>query len=332
MKIMISILFLLTLTACKHKTVSDSIYIASVAVEKTEDEYKGYFYLPSSVEVGNSNPDNNTKKGEVGISTGKCVTDIFYNIEFSTSLSINYAHISTMIFHESMLNNDDIDRLLQFFKNSHDFDFNFYIFTTSEKIEDIYTFTNPNKESVINTLLVEPQNLKDQLLSADAIHYLSFCNYFYSKRCIHIPLIELDYLWNIDDEKTDAYNARGLCYYENGAYEMHSYNSISLEYLKSNDLLYYSDDIISLSLRDYKVKYQYKDNLIIKIKGKADKVVMKKEEDIDAYINKAIERIILDIIYIPKTDFLNLKYYSSLYKKDYALESIALDIKIKTVD
>jgi hypothetical protein len=323
---------ILFLCSCKFKDVSDSIYIASVAVEKVEDEYKGYFYLPSSVEVGNSNPDNESKKGEIGISTGKSITDIFYNIEFSISLSINYAHIATMVFHESILNNDDIDKLLQFFKNSHNFDFNFYIFITKENVENIYTFTNPNKESVINTLLVEPHNLEEQFLSANAIHYLTFSNYFYTKRCIPVPLIEIDYSWKIDDKDIEAYSARGLCYYHNGEYEMYEYMDQKLEYLKSNELLYYSDNKISLTLRNYKVKYKYKDNLEIIITGIIDRVVINEDVDVTKYMTDVVTKYIIDILDEVKQDFLNLEYYSSIYKKDYTLDAIVLNIKIKTVD
>ena len=332
MKKIISLLFILFLSGCSYKDVSDSIYIASVAVEKNEDEYKGYFYLPSSVEVGNSNPDNKSKKGEIGISTGKHITDIFYNIEFSTSLSINYAHIATMVFHESILNNNDINELLQFFKNSHNFDFNFYIFVTQENIEDIYTFTNPNKESVINTLLVEPQNLSEQFLSADAIHYLNFSNYFYTKRCIHIPLIEIDYSWKIDDKDVEAYSARGLCYYQDGNYEIYESTNHNLQYLKTNEVLYYTDSTVSAILRNYNVKYRYKDSLVIKITGIIDKVVLNENIDVVKYLSNIINQYYKDAFAEFKTDVLNLKYYSNLYKKDYTLDNIVLDIKIKTVD
>ena len=331
MKKIISLVFLLILCGCDFKDVSDSIYIASVAVEKNGDEYKGYFYLPSSIEVGNSNPNEESKQGEIGISTGKNITDIFYNIDFSTSLSINYAHIATMIFHESILNNEDIDMLLNFFKDSYDFDFNFYIFATKESIEDIYTFTNPNKESIINTLLVAPHNHSEQFLGADALHFLNFCNYFYTKRCIHIPLIELDYSWKIDDKDTDAYNARGVCFYHDGRYKLINYDEYNLEYLKSNDVIFYSDDNVSVTLRNYKVKYQYKDKIKIKIRGDIDRLVTKDEINIEAYIYDSIKKYVNDTINNLDVDYLNRDYYSKILKKDYSLDDVVLDIRVRTV-
>jgi hypothetical protein len=115
-------------------------------------------------------------------------------------------------------------------------------------------------------------------------------------------------------------------------YNIHEYMDQKLEYLKSNELLYYSDNKISLTLRNYKVKYKYKDNLEIIITGIIDRVVINEDVDVTKYMTDVVTKYIIDISDEVKQDFLNLEYHSSIYKKDYTLDAIVLNIKIKTVD
>lgn len=51
-KLIILLVFLLT--GCSSSSITDSVYIASVGLDYEDNEYKGYFYLPSSVDVGAS--------------------------------------------------------------------------------------------------------------------------------------------------------------------------------------------------------------------------------------------------------------------------------------
>ena len=53
-KLILVILVIFLLSACKAgNTIYNSLYMASIGFEKNEEVYTGYFYLPSSVSVGN---------------------------------------------------------------------------------------------------------------------------------------------------------------------------------------------------------------------------------------------------------------------------------------
>ena len=112
----IFMLIVLFLSSCQIKNTTDTIFVASVALDKVDNTYNGYFYIPSSVEVG-SESSKSDAKGKIGEAHASKIIDLFYEISFSASQKINFAHISTLILHESVLNNNDINELLQFIKN-----------------------------------------------------------------------------------------------------------------------------------------------------------------------------------------------------------------------
>ena len=45
MKLLIIILICL-LSSCKTKNTNDTVYVASMTIDKIENEYNGYFYIP----------------------------------------------------------------------------------------------------------------------------------------------------------------------------------------------------------------------------------------------------------------------------------------------
>ena len=61
-----------------------------------------------------------------------------------------------------------------------------------EKMEDIYSFKNPNQESVLNSLLVISGDNSGIRLVAEPVHYLEFCKKYFSKRSILIPMLDIE--------------------------------------------------------------------------------------------------------------------------------------------
>ena len=158
-------------------------------VEKEEDTYIGYFYLPLSSDVGKTENKENQGIGQYAKVEGKTLAEVFENIQFSTELEVNLRHASSMVIHKDLMNDDFLNELIAFVKKDAGIDYNFYLFVTEDKMEDIFQFENPNKESVIYSVLVSTLDSPSIYMAANPIHFVKFAREFYSNRCISFPLL-----------------------------------------------------------------------------------------------------------------------------------------------
>ena len=206
MKRLIIIFFLIiTLSSCHNKTdIYESLYIASIGIEKIDDEYQAHFLLPSSMDVGSNKSDSN--ESDIAKIKADNFNDLIENIKNSLLLNINLKHISSCILHTSILNNEDLNGLIELVKNSNDFDYNFYMFSTNEKIEDINKIKNPNNESIVLTMLVEPNESEFLLENSKPVHFLNMCRDFFENKKIRLPFIELSSVWKENDSIKCEYN------------------------------------------------------------------------------------------------------------------------------
>ena len=324
MKILILLLICL-LTSCKVKTPNDTIFVASMCIDKTDEIYNGYFYIPSSIEVG-SDSSKSDAKGKIGEAKAYKIVDLFYEISFSASVKINFAHISTLILHTSVLNYKDINDLLQFLKNSNRFDFNFYILSTNVRGKEIYSLTSPNNEKLITTMISEPQNAKDVYVSAPPLHYLNFCRDYYENKVIKLPLIEIKKEWKLDEE-VYSYMARGITFVNKDNTKCYSYNELDFRYLNSTKGLYITFDNVSFTILNYKIKIKYKDTITIIVTGKLENYNKNININPSEIVENKIREIILNIG--EEIDFLNLKYYDSVLDSTYNIKDIKYKINIR---
>lgn len=325
MKTMI-IFIILLLSSCEAKNTTNTIYVASITVDKKDDIYNGYFYIPSSIEVG-SEAASGDAKGKIGEAKSEKIIDLFYEISFSASLKISFAHISTLILHESILNYDDINELLQFLKNSNRFDFNFYILSTNVSGKDIYSLTSSNNEKLITTMIVEPQNATDVFVSTPPIHYLNFSRDFYSNKTIKLPLIETKKEWELDDE-VKSYMARGISFINKEKTNVYSYQELDFRYLTSSKGLFISERDISFTIINYNVDIKYKESIEIKVSGRIENYDKKINIDPNQIIKDKINNLINELK--DECDFININYYNNLSKKKYNIDNIVYNIKITT--
>lgn len=310
MRIILLLLSCLFLTGCRaSNTIYHNLYIASIGFEHTGEGYTGYFFLPSSMDVGNTSQNTSDKSSEVAVVEGDSISSVFYNLELSSTLNINLKHISSIVLHESMLNDEDLQDFIQYIKESKGFDYNFYIFSTTDKVEDIYKLKNPNQESVILTMLVEPKASSYAFIAAAPIHFLNFCRDYLNDKVIPLPLIDVEKIWS---EEKDSTYCRGITFLSKGKGYSYSYDVEQFEFLKSNVNLEYSDEIISIIMDTYDVRYKYnKSGVEISVSVKYRSFYSKIEDGLDEYIKNVIVNKITSLIkdYQQEIDFLNFKYY-----------------------
>ena len=209
------LIFILLICGGCSVDISESLFIASIGFEIEDDEINGYFYIPLSSDVGKTEQEGKGS-GEFVRVAGKTIEQVFNNVDAVNSIDINLKHVSSVVLNKDLFNNEFIIEFMNYVKYSNRLDFNFYFFTTTEKMEDIYSFKNPNQESVLNSLLVISGDNAGIRLVADPVHYLDFCKKFYSQRSILIPMLDIEELWTIDGEKTNNFYPQSAIYFYNG--------------------------------------------------------------------------------------------------------------------
>ncbi|MDE6584322.1 MAG: hypothetical protein K2K15_02870, partial [Anaeroplasmataceae bacterium] len=95
--LILSAISIFLLAGCDQFDISKILFIASVGVEKKDDELQGYFYLPLSSDIGKSENGENKGQGQYAKTSGKTIPELFDNIQSATSLTINFRHVSSIV-------------------------------------------------------------------------------------------------------------------------------------------------------------------------------------------------------------------------------------------
>lgn len=329
-KLLLLFLLVLILCSCERSDISDNLFIASVGFQKEEDgQLYGYFYLPMSSDIGKSENTESKGKGDFAKVKGRSVAEIFNNVEVSISLDINLRHISSFIVCERLLTSDFLEELCNFIKYSLDIDFNFYLFSTKEKISDIYSFQNPNQESVLNSILVSTAEFKDLYLVTPPMHFLEFVRKFYLERTILFPLLDLEEIWTVEGEQVkNVHPQSAIYYYKNKTKKV--IKDPSSPYMKNTLNFYDSLKETTIRFYNYEFKLSFDEKVKIDIKFNyqifSNNVKITKEEIIQL-INNHINTFIKEY---EEVDPLDLNYYNYIYNKNYTYQDIVINIQPPT--
>ncbi len=323
------ILLILPLCACERYNISTSLFIASIGIEqKDEETYQGYFYLPLSSDVGKAENIENKGKGEFAKVGGKSVADLFKNIKATTSLDINFRHVSSIVLNTELLTPDFLEELSDYIKYSHSIDFNCYLFATDEKMEDIYDFQNPNQESVLHSILVSTGDVKGMFLVTTPLHFLEFVSKFYADRSIILPLLDMEELWQVDGEKVkNSYLQSAVYYFKSNSKKV--IKNPASPYVRSTKKI---DDLIegeSICFEQYNFKVDLENNVKIKIKTRYQPLRSQfhlTEEKIKEYIADHIENYFDEY---QELDPLDLNYYNRIKGKNYSYDDIDIEISFQ---
>ncbi|MDE6660345.1 MAG: hypothetical protein K2J93_00790, partial [Anaeroplasmataceae bacterium] len=262
--IFLILLNLVFLAGCNSYDISKILFIASVGIEKKEDEYQGYFYLPLSSDIGKTENTENNGKGEFAKTTGKSIPELFSNLQNSTSFVMNLKHVSSIVLNEELLNEEFIVDFLDYIKFSLDIDFNCYIFVTTEKMDELFDFQNPNQESVLISLLVSTNDVDTSFLATPPIHFLKFAREFYKDRSILLPMLSIEEIWTIDGKPVKNFHAQNAIYYYKGALKEVIKNPSS-HYFSVTDEFIDEVEKTSICFKDYKYKLDFKEVLHLNV-------------------------------------------------------------------
>ncbi len=323
-----SLWILLICVGCQSYDISKMLFIASVGIEKKEDQLSGYFYLPLSSDIGKTENTKNKGQGEFAKTSGRTIPELFQNLQYSTSLTINFRHVSSIVLNEELLQKEFNEELMDFIKFSFEIDFNCYLFVTKEKMEELFDFKNPNQESVLNSMLVSTSDVSALFLVAPPIHFLEFVQRYFNKRTIILPLLDLKEIWTIESEPSKNFHAQSAVYYYEDKIKEVIRNESSPYFSKSTKFMDHMDKI-PLSIKHYKMKQEYKDILRLKIEFECDIFQTDNKpttQEIEAFVYKRIKSYIEEF---EEVDPLDLKFNNKAYRTNCSYDTLDIQIKIR---
>ncbi len=326
MKKILIILFLpILLSSCYYTNVVVEALVSSMYFSIENNEYNGVFYLTSSLEISKSEGGGEKGSSEVAKSKSNSLFELVTKVESSTALDINFRHVSTVIFHESFLEKKYIEEFVELIKKQYNFDFNFYVFVTKEKADDLYSLQNPDKVSMLNSILCNPTEEKIFYPLCKELHFIEFCReYFDPHFTVKIPVLSLVELWNIEGEEKKSVRVDGVCYNADKNFIYYEKNNESMSLLVDNKDYSISINNKLMYLNHYTVKIKRRKSLKIYLKVRNiydDKELLKNIED--GY------KLVLVELYNKEIDVLNIKNINYRYKKNYTFDDIEVIVKEK---
>lgn len=324
-KILILLLLVFNLSGCFKNEINSSVYISSIGFEVEEGKIKCYFL---------SNPLNNISRNSSGEGESEyikieasSVEEGFKNAEKSLLLPPNYRHIKSVIFHKSFFESKFLEQFLKFMRSGLYVTYNYYVFATMDKIEDVLKFKNPDQISYQHSILSSPNLIEFEKYGLEQMHFLDFANDYYEKqRYLHVPLISAKEVWN----KNVTLEVSGFLAYENqiSSFKIEDYPGMA--FLKNQEIIYLYTKDATYRILGYKV-HNKDENGKFTIYVSYEDVYIFGEGNIDTLereINKEIKKYLDD--YIAKYNGLYLiKEYNYLNKK--ALNMLFYDINIKKI-
>ena len=309
--ILVLILFILPLFGC-NQNINSNIYISSIGLEIKDDKLITYFLSNPLTNISRGDGKEEKDKTEYIKVETTSVYDAFIEAEKSLLFPLNYRHIKSVIFHKDVFKTSYINEFLEFMKSVKFVSFNYYVFSTRSKLEELYEFSTPEQISYQYSVLSSPDLLNFHQYGTEKLHFLDFADsYYVDNRYLHIPLLAVNKTWKdkttievegfLNAKKCDVFLSKdypGMLYlYENEALTISTSNSIytATNYRVSKSII---DNIYTIVV-DYT-------NLLINGEGS--------EEEFTDYIKKEISTYFAD--YIEKEGGLYMiKLYNYLNKK-----------------
>lgn len=317
-----------------YNDITKIVYVSSIGLEYDDkiNEYTVYFYIMNYLNLTNAKiSSSNTDDLSYTVkSSSKNFIDAFTNIKNIMNVKFTMSHLKTVIFHESFINKNNLQLFINLVKDNQKIYPNFYIYTTHDKINDIYNIKNFSDVSAYHTILITPTI--SSILKLVTFNTFTNINYF-SKYTINIPHIKLnkDAISKMDEEFFSL-KFNGYTFIDE------NFNNKTITY-DANNLIrwlfefkdtFYKIDIYDLYLKSGKYKVsKKKDNITIKYNISAI-LTLNPSKNNFTIIEKDLEKLISKEIYnlLLITSGENIDIFN-LYYKYNSLDLNKIKIKVK---
>lgn len=249
---------LFILSGCMQTNINSSIYISSIGFEASEGKLITYFLSNPLTNISRSENGSEQKTEFIKVET-ESVYEAFLIAEQTLLSPLNYKHIKTVIFKEELFKTGFVDEFFTFMKSVLNVSYNYYVFATLDKIEEIYTFKNPEQISYQYSVLSSPNLLKFHEYGTEKLHFLDFVNDYYEEgRYLHIPLIKVNKSWN----KNTTLEVNGFISVSKITHVYENSKFPGMLFLYNSDLVLYETEDSIYRIVDYKVSVKEKKGVL----------------------------------------------------------------------
>ena len=320
--ILIALFLTFGLFGC-NTAVNSSVYVSSIGFDIEGDKLVAYFLSNPLTDI-TRNSETEKKDAQFVMVEVNSVYDAFIEAEQSLLIPLNYLHVKTVIFSEKFLNSHYVEEFLVFVKSVRFISYNFYVFSTSGKIDEIFQFKNPEQISYQYSLLSSPDLFNYKEHGTEKLHFLDFANdYLNENRYLHIPYLVVNELWN----KNKTLEVSGyICLEDNTTKYLNSEFKGMLYLYNFNSVLFH-DGADIYRITNYRIDYYVKNNVFcvliiyedVTVFGGGNRSVF--EEKLSLEIKKYLD------YYISKQDGLYLvEFYNYLNKTNLNVFNYELEI------
>ena len=256
--VILAFLICVFLSGCST-SVNSSVYISSIGFELEEGRLVGYFLSNPLTDISRTGDDKKKEAQYLQVDGDSCY-EVFNEAKQSLLLPLNFLHIKTVIFSKDCFESKYIEDFLNYIKSIRSISYNFYVFSTISKIEDIYKFKNPEQISYQYSILSSPDLLNYNDFGIEKLHFLDFANNYYNpRRYLHIPLLIVNEIWN--DNKTIEVD--GFLCYESKPTLYQNSEFIGMLYLYDKNTILFHDEDDVYRITNYRVNNYKRNNRFV---------------------------------------------------------------------
>ena len=309
--------------------ISRTIFVSTIHLAKTKDETQITFFIPSSFSVGKTEGESQSSSTTL-IVKGKNLKDGFNKAEHSSELELNYRHIVSVVFDQSYLEYKSLKEFNDFLIENKRIDFNFYIFSSNIKSDELFSFKNPENTSSYYSILNVRGKMDYLFKYAQPLHFLDFSRFFSKKDySIKIPNLGISEEYKIDNEKSKNIYLNGVTIYQNeNVYNFDEESSKEILYINSFEYGRLYIDEFKVVIQSIKYKLKRKEKPTISIKVGYETLVDLDKEKLKSFINEKVNKA-YNLMLEQKIDYYHLNDINQKFNKNYQLKDIIFNIELK---
>lgn len=308
--------------------ISHRLYVSSIYFDKKE-EYEIVFYCPSALSVGKSESATDASNTIIKES-GSSIEEVFNKIEMSTGFEMNYRHVVSVIFSDAFLEMEQLSAFVKFIVESEYIDFNFYVFTTSETGEDLFSFENPDDTSTYYSILNVTSDNKYLFNYISPLEFVRFLRLYHKKNfLLKIPKVIIQDIYQIGDKKVKNITLDGISVVKNKQNDWYNLKELEgLLFLNSFQKAKFYLEKIPIVINEVDISLKGKANLDLNItidyKALFDIV---KQEEVKEYCEMVIKEALVKL-YSSGYDYLRINDYNLKHMTNYEFADLKLKLNL----
>lgn len=336
MKKFIIMFLLLFITGCDITEIDENLFVISMGMDydKETDEIEVTLYFIPSTSISKKELVSSAKdKVATATQKGKNETEIIRKIETTHNQAFQFTHISSYIITTRYLEHIGLTTIIDDIINNPRRYPNFYLFTTENKIKEVYEHKNIDNISTYYSILFNPTQVYEQHTEIRVKRISDIISEYYEETLVPtVPLIRVDdSTWSEEDEKLKTIELNGYCYKTDSLTCMNIYDNPGIKFTKTSVLFIQTFEEFNIKIKKLRYVFKYKNGVLnITYFMDANPVSNPKhysDKHIGDFLSSFIKEEVNKILYT-KEDPLRINDYKYRYSiKDINTINIYTDIR-----